>query len=235
MPNLSSRIGRVAAPLRTQVLDVLRDAILTVKFAPGQRLIERELIEMTGVSRTTIREALRELTAEGLVAAVPQKGAIVVALSSDEAQELYDLREVLEGHLVQRFVERASDGQIVALRRAYTGLADVVDAHGGTLELLRVKDRIYDVLLSGAGNSALRASLNQIHARVSLLRASSLSAGPSRHSEMLAELRRVVEAVEARDAASAVAAMTEHVRAAAVAGLNALVDVERSARGVAAR
>ena len=64
MGDLSAQVGRIAAPLRQQVLDVLRQAILTFHFAPGQRLIERELIEEIGVSRTTIREALRELAAE---------------------------------------------------------------------------------------------------------------------------------------------------------------------------
>ena len=61
----SLRVGRVAAPLREQVVDVLREAILDFRLKPGQRLIERELIEQIGVSRTTIREVLRQLAAEG--------------------------------------------------------------------------------------------------------------------------------------------------------------------------
>ena len=64
--DLSLRVGRVAAPLREQVVDVLRQAILDFRLKPGQRLIERELVEQTGVSRTTIREVLRQLAAEGL-------------------------------------------------------------------------------------------------------------------------------------------------------------------------
>ena len=80
--DLSLRVGRVAAPLREQVVDVLRQAILDFRLKPGQRLIERELIEQTGVSRTTIREVLRQLAAEGLVTTIPQKGAIVVVPSA---------------------------------------------------------------------------------------------------------------------------------------------------------
>ena len=72
-------VHRVAAPLRDQVLEILRrQPILDFRYKPGQRLIERELIEQIGVSRTTIREVLRELDAEGLVTTIPQKGAIVV-------------------------------------------------------------------------------------------------------------------------------------------------------------
>ncbi|SHJ94400.1 transcriptional regulator, GntR family [Pseudonocardia thermophila] len=222
LPSLADRIGRVAAPLRVQVLEVLREAILTMRFKPGQRLVERELIEMTGVSRTTIREVLRELAAEGLVRTIPQKGAVVLALSPDEAEELYDLREVLERHLVERFVERASDSQLVALRRAFTHLEDLVDEGAGTLDVLRAKDAMYDVLLTGAGNSALRTALSQLHARVSLLRAGSLSADPQRPRESVRELREVVKATEARDAAAAGAALIAHVRAAARLGIAAM-------------
>lgn len=222
LPDLASRIGRVAAPLRPQVREVLREAILTMRFAPGQRLVERELIDMTGVSRTTIREVLRELAAEGLVRTVPQKGAVVVALSPEEAEELYELREVLEAHLVRRFVANAPDGRLVALRRAFTRLEDVVAEGGSTMEVLRAKDDIYDVLLDGAGNSALRTSLSQLHARVSLMRAGSLSSDPGRPARSVAELREVVKAVEARDAAAASAAMIAHVRAAARLGIAAM-------------
>jgi DNA-binding GntR family transcriptional regulator len=228
-PNLASQIGRVAAPLRAQVHDVLKEAILTMRFAPGQRLIERELIDMTGVSRTTIREVLRELAAEGFVRTIPQKGAVVVALSAEEAEELYEIREVLEGHLVKRFVENASDASVIALRRAFTQLEDVVEQQGGTVEVLKAKDRLYDVLLDGAGNSALRASLSQLHARVSLMRAASLSSDPGRPAQSVDELRELVEAIEARDAAAASAAVVAHVRSAARLGIEAMDNAAQSA------
>ena len=70
-------LHRVAAPLREQVLELLRDDIVEQRLEPGHRLIERELIEQIGVSRTTIREVLRQLAAEGLVTTIPQKGAVV--------------------------------------------------------------------------------------------------------------------------------------------------------------
>src|SRR6266704_2518021 len=75
------RVERKPAPVRAQVLDNLRQAIMERQLAPGQRLIERELVELTGVSRTSIREALRELAAEGLVTAIPNKGTIVARVS----------------------------------------------------------------------------------------------------------------------------------------------------------
>ena len=78
-------LHRVQAPLREQVLELLRDDIVEQRLEPGHRLIERELVEQIGVSRTTIREVLRQLAAEGLVTTIPQKGAVVAAPSAGGA------------------------------------------------------------------------------------------------------------------------------------------------------
>jgi len=80
-----SFIERSAAPLRRQVLDELRQSIIAGRLAPGSRLIERELIAMMGVSRTVIREALRQMESEGLVANIPNTGPVVRELTGAEA------------------------------------------------------------------------------------------------------------------------------------------------------
>lgn len=210
--DLSARIGRVSAPVREQVLDVLREAILSFRFKPGQRLIERELIDSTGVSRTTIREVLRELAAEGLVKTIPQKGAVVVAPSAEEAEELYEIRGVLEGHLVKRFVENATDVQVTALRKAFSQLEQAVERGAGVASLLRMEGKLYELLAKGAGNSALYVTLSQLHARVSLLRASSLSSADDRPRQAVEELRAVVDAIEARNSRAAQRASARHVQ-----------------------
>ena len=79
--SLLSAIHKSAAPLRRQVLDELRQSIISGRLNPGDRLLERELIAMMGVSRTVIREALRQLESEGLVAIIPNKGPVVRALT----------------------------------------------------------------------------------------------------------------------------------------------------------
>jgi DNA-binding GntR family transcriptional regulator len=89
-------IRRSAAPLRHEVLEALRAAIVSGRLAPGARLIERELIAMMSVSRTVIREALRQLEAEGLVDVVPNRGAVVRELTLAEARDLYAIRALLE-------------------------------------------------------------------------------------------------------------------------------------------
>lgn len=219
---LSGSIGRISAPLREQVLNVLRQAILTFQLQPGQRLIERELIESTGVSRTTIREALRELTAEGLVTTLPQKGAIVASPTVEEAEELYEIRSALESLMTARFVTEATAEQVGDLRSALGEVAAVVESGGDALANLRAKDAFYDVLGEGAGNQALRATLTQIQAKVSLLRATSLSSSPERPRQALEELQAIVDAIEARDKRAAELASRTHLQNAKEAGISAL-------------
>ena len=83
--------------VRSMVTQKLREAIMSGTLKPGQRLVERELCEMTGVSRPSIREALRLLEADGLVNTVPHRGPVVSTISLDEARQLYAARAVLEG------------------------------------------------------------------------------------------------------------------------------------------
>lgn len=215
------RVGRVAAPLRDQVLEIVRGAILDFRYKPGQRLIERELIEQIGVSRTTIREVLRELDAEGLVTTIPQKGAIVVVPTPAEAADLYDVRGSLEALAARRFVERASGDQLVALRRAVEDFADAVDSGADTLALLHAKDAVYDVLLDGANSAAIRSMLGGLQARVRMLRFASLSQ-PGRPAVAVLEMRGLCDAVEARDGDAAAAACVSHLEHAARTGIDAV-------------
>jgi DNA-binding GntR family transcriptional regulator len=217
----SLRVERAPAPIRSRVLDNLRQAILERKLAPGQRLIERELVELTGVSRTSIREALRELAAEGLVTTIPNKGTVVATVTAEEARQLYQVRSALEGLAGRLFVENATNAQ----RRALVNALRAVEraAPKGTSAMLAAKDKFYDVLLEGGGNEALRSMAGSLHARVNLLRSMSLSV-PGRSAESLAELAEIVAAVQAGDADAAAKACSHHVEAAGMAGFSALTE-----------
>lgn len=215
------RVGRVAAPLREQVLEGLRNAILDFDVQPGQRLVERELMEQIGVSRATIREVLRELTAEGLVVTVPQKGAVVYAPSPAEARDLYAVRAALEALTVRRFIERATSAQHDTLRAAVAQLE--AEAAGGAdmRQLLRTKDLFYQGLLSGAASPTIEQILAGVQARVRLLRATSLSQ-PGRAPRMAEEMRALVDAITGRNIDLATRLCIEHLEHAAATGLAAL-------------
>lgn len=214
-------VGRVAAPLRQQVVAALRRAILDFELKPGQRLVERELIERLGVSRTTIREALRDLTSEGLITVVPQRGAIVAVPSPAEAADLYEIRAVLESLLVRRFVERADATAVAALVAAVDRLGETTSDQTDVRRILAAKDQFYAVLQEGAKSPVLRQLLDGLKARVQTLRATSLSES-GRPAQVFAELRAVTEAVARGEAVSAAHLATVHVRMAARTALDAL-------------
>ena len=207
--------------LREQVSDLLRQAIVEMRLQPGQRLVERELIEWTGVSRSTIREALRQLTAEGLVKTIPQRGAVVADLSVSEATELYEIRALLEGLAGRQFVERASEKQHLLLREAFGQIDEVAKASGDIWALLQAKGRFYDILFQGAANDTIREVLEGLQARITVLRATSLSQHGRVDATML-ELQAILDAVNAHDANAAERSCAAHVRAAGNCALIAL-------------
>jgi DNA-binding GntR family transcriptional regulator len=226
-PDLASQVERVAAPVREQVADLLRREIVELRLRPGQRLVERELIERIGVSRTTIREALRQLSAEGLVTTIPQKGAIVAVPSPTEAAEVYEVRALLEGAAAQECAENATDEQLHALREAFATLERSVAAAEEPAAMLDVKNRLYQVIFDGSGNVTIRAILESLQARIAVLRATTLAA-PDRPEQSVAEIRAIVEAIERRDAEGAATAASFHVRQAASTLFTQLESAEGS-------
>lgn len=215
---------RVAAPLREQVLAAVRKAILSFQLRPGQRLIERELVEQLGVSRTTIREVLSQLSAEGLVTVIPQRGTVVAVLSADEAADIYEMRAMLESLAVRCFVSRARPGDVTRLRAAVRKMEQAADVSGDIDAQLAAKDEFYAALLAGVRSPPLVETLERLQARVRVLRATSLSA-TGRPKEAVREIRQVVEAVEAGDADRAAEACLAHVRNAARTGLARLAEL----------
>lgn len=222
-----SPVDRVAAPLREQVITALRAAILDFQLRPGQRLVERELIEQLGVSRTTVREALRELTSEGLVTVVPQRGAVVSAPSLAEAEDMYDIRAVLESVLVERFVERATESQLDRLDESVEDFARHTAGTDDIRIVLDAKDKIYEVLIEGADSPSLKNIIEGIQARVRLLRATSMGE-PGRAEIAAEELRAVVVAARKREAKVAAELCATHVRNAAKTALKHLRAAENA-------
>jgi DNA-binding GntR family transcriptional regulator len=216
-------IGRVATPLRNKVLDFVRQEILEFRLLPGQRLIERELMEQLGVSRATVREVVVRLESEGLVTAVPQRGAIVTILTVAEAADIYEVRVALEVLAVRHFVERATDDLLRRIRQAYDYLATRPAATDDTLALLRAKDAFYTILLEGAASPVLTHTLTGLQSRVRLLRQTSLSV-PGRAHETVEEIHAIVRAIESRDADAAAKATATHIRNAARIGLTRMSE-----------
>ncbi|WP_431236221.1 GntR family transcriptional regulator (plasmid) [Mycolicibacterium psychrotolerans] len=208
-----SEVRRDAAPLRAQVLRLLRDAIVAGEFAAGERLVERTLCDRFEVSRTVVRETLRQLESEGLVEILPQRGPVVATVTAEDAAALYEVREVLEALAGRAFAERATARQRAILDRRMADVEATLEK-SDLSKVLAAKDAYYDALLDGAANPVLRNTLRGIHARTSLLRSLTLCA-PGRTSDTIAELRAITTAATRGKAEAAWTASAEHVRSAA--------------------
>ena len=207
MPDL--RIVQPRALLREQVLDKLRNAIIEGWYPPGTRLIERELCEALGVSRTSVREVLRQLETEQLIKVEQRRGPIVAFISVDEAEAIYETRAIFETAVVRAFIERAPQtefDQLVVAAREFGEAAKAEDRHG----LLTSMSQFYDTLLRGAGNPVLQSVVRQLMARVAFLRSKSLSE-PGRLKFSVAEIQELSDAILARDIKRAEKAAASHV------------------------
>lgn len=208
----------LAAPLRREIETRLRSAITQGRFQTGDRLIERELCEMLGVSRPSLREALRQLEAEELVTLVPNRGPVVAEITIGEAREIYEIRATLEGLAARLFVRNASDADIAELRKALRELKNAETGKSSEL-LLDLKNNFYRILLNGCGNRVMARILTQMHNRIRLLRATTLA---GRTKAALVEIGKIVAAIERRDEDAACLASMDHIERAGQWAISAL-------------
>ncbi|MGQ1838641.1 GntR family transcriptional regulator [Kocuria turfanensis] len=214
-------IPRQAAPLREQAVEAIRAHILDGTYLPGVRLKEKDLCDAYQVSRTVIREALRQLESERLVRIEPNVGPVVCVLTREDVKDLYQTREALEAAAARLAALNASAAQVQELEAIYDeiAMADQTDLPG----LIEVKNRFYDALITASGNKVIGEMLQNVQARISQLRQLTLGA-PGRHEHTVQELAKVVEAIKNRDADAAFAATVIHVKSAAVIALRYFED-----------
>jgi DNA-binding GntR family transcriptional regulator len=210
-------LKRSVAPIREQVVQALTREIIEGRFEPGRRLTERELTGLLGVSRTVLREGLRQLEAEGLISLIPNKGPVVRALTADEARELYRIRESLEGLGARLFAEQPTPKSIATLEDA---LAQVEAAYaaGDPSKILVAKNTFYDAINTGANSSTLSKMLSTVLAQIWRWRAVGLShpkRSPNRSNESVSNLRNVVDAIRTGNGDRAEDAARREVRLAA--------------------
>lgn len=188
------------ATLREQTVGVLREAVLNGTFRPGEKLVERTLAERIGVSRTSVREALGQLDAEGLVRRVPGKGIHVTKLSEAEALAIYEARAILESALARLFAERANAEEIDALEQ---GIQEAEVSNGPEMARVHAEklDRVFETITRGAGNDVARQMASVLRSRVTFLRTITSRVAPAaRRRESMTLLGQIREALASRDA-----------------------------------
>jgi DNA-binding GntR family transcriptional regulator len=218
MQQPSSIQGRVAEGVRLQ--------ITSGQLRSGAALSEIALAEEYGVSRTPVREALKQLQTEGLVTIRPRVGTFVSAPSRLEINELFQMKEILEGAAVRLFAARGDIPELHQLR-ANVAKADEAVAAGDAGAYALLVEEFHEIIIRGAGNEKLaqhyRMMMNQL--AYSRLVQTSLSL-PGRLVESESEHHRVIEIISAKDGTTAERMMREHVRASQQALLDAMVFAE---------
>jgi DNA-binding GntR family transcriptional regulator len=205
-----------AAPLRRKIAASLRRAFQTGALEPGARLVEKDLCQELNVSRTSLREALRELEAEGLVES-GQRGLVVARITPEEARNIYNVRAALEGLVAEQFAQLSGEADHLALDRVVQCLALAYESNDFPA-IISEKDRFYEVLCLGARNRVVLDLLTRLNSRINNLRSLSRS-NPARGKDSLREIIDIAAALKRRDAHAAKAAAVHHVERAAEAAL----------------
>lgn len=199
----------IAPPLRDQVASRLRASIVDGTLKPGARLVERELCEQLGVSRPSVREALRQLENEGLITNLPNRGPVVAAVSPKVAADIYEVRSALETLAARLFARNASEEAMAEIGQCCQDLLDLPRS-APALEYLALKDRFYAILLEGSGNEMLAHMGGMALRRFYQLRNLSV-ARTNRAEESRKEIKKFVDALVARDEDAAAQACLEHI------------------------
>lgn len=212
MVQLGKTLRRSKA-LHEQTYQALRECILTGALAPGDRLIETQLAEQLQVSRTPIREAIRQLQQDELVTADANGWLRVATLSAGEAMHLYDCRIALEVLAVTHACLQATNSQLQQLQQLVTQAqcwADTANIHPDYAQRLDLDCRFHRLIAEASGNGCLLSLLDQVFSRMVLLRVQTTRQNPD-VLDICAEHVAIYEAIAQRDGVAATQAMQAHL------------------------
>jgi len=195
--------------LREQVLDHLREEILSSRLEPGTELSEVALARSLGISRGPLREALGQLAAEGLVTMVPRRGAVVTRLTRREFLDAYQVREALESLALRLAVPRLSAGEKEQLHEMCEAMEREARA-GNRSRFFEINREFHRLLVTASGNRKLEAVHAQLIAQMGRLMSKSaeLRGGLEQSA---AEHRAILAAIDEGDPALAVRLLEEHI------------------------
>jgi DNA-binding GntR family transcriptional regulator len=193
----------------SEVADRIRRAIFAGEFVPNQRLVEADLAEMYGASRGHVRTALSELTVDGLVERIQNRGARVRSVPLEEALEIVEVRAALEALCAARAAERIRGEQAEELRAIGRRMEAAV-ASGDQAAYAQGNTDLHSTLIRLSGQRTAAATIDRLRAQAVRFQYR-LFARPGRSQQSLPEHLAIIEAVCARDPEAAARAMREHL------------------------
>lgn len=190
----------------------LREAILDGRYQAGEKLVERELCELSGASRSVLREALSHIEASGLIVRQSYRGYTVTRLNSRAVFEIFEFRAAVETLAAELFTERASDEEVAEIGQTFAALEAGVKA-ADLKKIRKAKDRFFALLFAGCRNSEIRRAMENVIDRISYLR-TQLMKDDRRRQDSLEEMRQLTQALLERDRYAARAMSLVHLESA---------------------
>ena len=211
-------------PLRDVVFSTLREAILKGELKPGERLMELQLAEKMGVSRTPIREAIRMLQQEGLAVTIPRRGAEVAAMTEKDMEDVLQVREALEILAVQLASEKITKEQIAELEERLKAFEQAVE----TAEVKQIAQSdidFHDLIYTAAENPRLVVLLNNLREQIYRYRVEYLK-DEKNYPRLIEEHRQIMQGLKERNEQYVVEMTKKHMDNQAVAVRNIIRQQE---------
>lgn len=201
--------------LRAKVFSRIQNDILNGVYQPGDSLTEKKLCEELGVSRTPVREALRQLELEELVQSTPNKGVVVTGVTSKDIEEIYIIRMMIEGLAARWATEHITPEEIQELKDALD-LEEFYTMKKDADHILKIDSKFHDILFRASKSKPLMHMLRTFHHYVQRARNASFES-PERAKKVLEEHKAIFDAVVEGDADKAERVTKEHVKNASIA------------------
>ncbi|MSN27325.1 MAG: FCD domain-containing protein [Geobacter sp.] len=187
--------------LREKILEHIRDAIISGSLKAGSKVSEPELAERYGISRTPIREAFRQLEAEGYLTVIPRRGAVVSEFSQKDVEEFYAIKSIMEGYAARRACQKLSKKDLDRLEAINSKLAELAKQND-IKHFFKVHSDFHDLFIKAADNDKLRELIAGLVTKFQRLRLMSLSL-PGRMTISVQEHEKIIEAFRNKDADTA--------------------------------
>ncbi len=194
---------------RKQIFERLRQDILEDKYKKGHSLVEQKLANEFGVSRTPIREAIRQLELDGLVESIPNRGVFVIGISRKDIEDIYQIRKRIEGLAAYWAVEKITLDEMEELKNIYD-LMEFYTDKGNIDQVALLNTGFHEVIINAARSKYLKIVLTNFQAYIKWARHASISA-EGRAIAALKEHKKIVEAFQNRDKDGAEKAIMEHI------------------------
>ena len=196
-------------PLTDVVFNTLRQAILRGELKPGERLMEIQLANKLGVSRTPIREAIRKLELEGLVLMIPRKGAEVADITEKSLRDVLEVRKALEELAVQLTCDKITKEQIRELEQAAEQFKKTLKSNDIT-EIAEADVRFHDIIYLATDNQKLILLLNNLREQMYRYRIEYLKRA-DKYSQLLAEHEEIIRRIEKKQKKEAAEIVCKHI------------------------